>query len=78
MGEKIIAVHICGIGPLRRIVGERSMELPEGATVAVLASCLNISRDYNEVYLVNGRRRGHDERLKHGDIVKIVSLVGGG
>jgi hypothetical protein len=36
------------------------IEVPEGSTVATLSSLLDIRKDYNEVYLVNGRRRARD------------------
>ncbi len=44
----------------RDVVGERLIEVPEGSTVATLSSLLDIRKDYNEVYLVNGRRRARD------------------
>ncbi|HSV95898.1 MAG TPA: MoaD/ThiS family protein [Spirochaetota bacterium] len=73
-----ITVHLSGVGPLRDVVGERPIELPAGATIAVLASLLDIRKDYNEVYIVNGRRRARDAPLEQGDIVKVVSLMAGG
>jgi len=78
MGQVTITVHLSGVGPLRDVVGKRPIELPAGATVAVLASRLGIRKDYNEVYLVNGRRRARSARLEQGDLVKVVSLLAGG
>ncbi len=78
MGEVTITVHLSGVGPLRDVVGKRPIELPAGATVAVLASRLDIRKDYNEVYLVNGRRRARTAPLEQGDVVKVVSLLAGG
>ncbi len=78
MGQVTITVHLSGVGPLRDVVGKRPIELPAGATVAVLASRLDIRKDYNEVYLVNGRRRARSAPLEQGDLVKVVSLLAGG
>ncbi len=78
MGQVTITVHLSGVGPLRDVVGKRPIELPAGATVAVLASLLGIRKDYKEVYLVNGRRRARDAPLEQGDVVKVVSLLAGG
>lgn len=73
-----ITVRLSGVGPLRDVVGERLIEVPEGSTVAILSSLLDIRKDYNEVYLVNGRRRARDAPLAHGDVVKVVSRMAGG
>ena len=55
-----------------------TVTLPEDATVQKLLSCLSIPVSRGTVVLVNGKRRGENDRLVAGDDIKILSMAGGG
>lgn len=67
--------------PVRATVNGESVELPEGLTVAALLAHLGVRGERVAVER-NGevvkRARHPEERLEPGDLLEIVSFVGGG
>ena len=66
---------------MRATVNGAEQELPDGLTVAALLDHLGVRRDRVAVErngAVVKRARHGDERLLPGDVLEIVSFVGGG
>ena len=55
-----------------------TVSLPEGSTIADLASILNLPEDEIKVTFVNGRSRSSETGLADGDRVGFFPPVGGG
>jgi sulfur carrier protein len=67
--------------PVRATVNGESVELPEGLTVAALLAHLGVRGERVAVErngAVVKRARHPEERLEPGDLLEIVSFVGGG
>jgi sulfur carrier protein ThiS len=66
------------VGVIRKFVAEHELETTEGLTPERLIHDLNIPRKLKMVPLVNGKSIPMKEKLKDGDEVVLVTMLGGG
>jgi sulfur carrier protein ThiS len=60
-------------------IGENGgVDLPDEAMIRELLSYLDIPDKKGKIILVNGMPRDEEYRLNEGDVVKILSFIGGG
>ena len=61
-----------------RNAGSAPLEVPEGSTVADVATALGIPDAFPRITLVNGEDAGPDRRLAGGDVVTFFPPLAGG
>jgi len=61
-----------------RIEEDGGVDLPGEATIEELLSYLDIPDKRGKIILVNGMPRDEEYQLNEGDVVKILSFIGGG
>ena len=60
-------------------IGENGgVDLPDKATIRELLSYLDIPDKKGKIIMVNGMPRDEEYRLSEGDVVKVLSFIGGG
>ncbi len=71
-------INVRPVGVIRKFVTEHELEADEGLTPERLIHDLNIPRKLKMVPLVNGKSIPMKEKLKDGDEVFLVTMLGGG
>lgn len=64
--------------PADHRTGAAIVDLPEGSTVADVASTLGIPADLSRIVLVNDQETDDDRRLHGGDVVTLFPPLAGG
>lgn len=57
---------------------ERTLEMPEGATLAQLIDAIEVPENAIGILLVNGKHALHEDPLHAGDHVHLLPPIGGG
>jgi len=57
---------------------QKTVEFPEGATIADIIQQLNIPRKTHGLVLINGRHAKVTDTPKDGDSVTVLPILGGG
>ncbi|MGC8605895.1 MAG: hypothetical protein ACP5VS_19690 [Desulfomonilaceae bacterium] len=71
-------VQVEPIGIVRGYVRAKLLEVSDNCTVEKLIEGLSLPSKFNVIAIVDGRRMSSKELLKHGAVVKVVSLALGG